>query len=136
MKAEKTANRDLYYTTDHEWINFQGTIAYIGVCHFKLSGFKGIDQITYKATSGLRKAGETIATLTYHDFEIVVAMPVDGKILETNPTLIYSEPDYLIKHAETNGWIARIVPSQPYERKGLLLPKQYQMNGKSKFSKQ
>lgn len=136
MKAEKTTNKDLYYTTEHEWINFQGTVAYIGVCHFKLSGFKGIDQIIFNATSGLRKAGETIATLKYQDFEVVVTMPVDGKIIETNPTLIYSEPDYLIKYAESNGWIARIVPSQPYERKRLLLPKQYQMNGKSKFSKQ
>jgi glycine cleavage system H protein len=136
MKAAKTDNKDLYYTADHEWISFQGTVACIGVCHFKLSGFKEVDQIIYNATSGLQKAGETIATLRYNDFAVEVKMPVDGKIMETNPNLIYRENGYLIKHAETDGWIARIIPSQPFERKGLLLPRQYQMNGKSKFLKQ
>lgn len=41
----------------------------------------------------------------------------------------------LLRQPENNGWIALIVPSQPYERKDLLLPKQYQMNGKNKYAK-
>jgi len=42
MNTDKAAKRDLYYTNDHEWIDFQGTIAYTGICLFKLLGFKEI----------------------------------------------------------------------------------------------
>ena len=41
----------------------------------------------------------------------------------------------LLHYPENNGWIAMIIPAQPYERKDLLLPQQYQMNGKSKYAK-
>jgi len=42
MNTDKAAKKDLYYTNDHEWIDFQGTIAYTGICLFKLLGFKEI----------------------------------------------------------------------------------------------
>lgn len=135
MKSDTANKKDRYYSTDHEWIDFEGMAASVGVSKFKLTGFKEIDQVVYLATSGLKKKGETIATLKYHDFQIDVNMPIDGKIIETNPSIIYNDASWLPQHAETTGWIARIVPSQPYDRNGLLLPKQYQNNGKSKFAK-
>jgi len=63
-----------------------------------------------------------------------VHMPVDGKIVEVNETLLSGDQNTLLQHPETSGWIALIIPSQPYDRKDLLLPKQYQMNGKSKYA--
>ena len=82
-------------------------MAYVGICNFKLTGFKEIDQVIYTATSGFKKKGEPIVTLKYQDFQVDVNMPVDGKIIETNPILIYGESDYLLQNAETNGWIAQ-----------------------------
>jgi len=37
---EKTTGKDLYYTKAHEWVTFKGTIAYIGIAGFKLTGFR------------------------------------------------------------------------------------------------
>ncbi len=135
MKLKKPANKDLYYTTDHEWIDFQGSVAYIGVCQFKLTGFKGVHQITFKEDPVARKKSDVIATIKYNDYQIEVHMPVDGKIVELNENLIAGNHETLLLQPESTGWIAKIVPSQPYERKGLLLPQQYQMNGKSKHAK-
>lgn len=135
MNIEKTAKRDLYYTNDHEWIDFQGSVAYVGVCSFKLLGFKEINQIVFNETTGFRKQGEVIATIKYHDYVIHVNMPVDGKIIRINEELLTSKKNILLEHAESSGWVALVVPSQPYERKGLLLPQQYRMNGKSKYAK-
>jgi len=135
MKMEKSTNKDLYYTKDHEWIDFQGTVAYIGVCSFKLTGFKEIHQISFKESSGFRKKGEVIATVKYNDYQIEAHMPVDGKLVQVNDTLLSGDQNVLLQNPENRGWIALIVPSQPYERKDLLLPKQYQMNGKSKYAK-
>ena len=131
----KSINKDLYYTDDHEWIDFQGSIAYIGVCGFKLSGFKEIHRINFKEPSGFKKKGDTIATVIYNDYQIDAHMPVDGKIVEVNETLLSGDQNTLLQHPENSGWIALIIPSQPYDRKDLLLPKQYQMNGKSKYAK-
>ena len=134
MSKEKS-NKDLYYTNDHEWIDFQGTVAYVGVCSFKLSGFKEIHQLTFREPSGFKKRGEIIATITYNDYQIEAHMPVDGKLVEINSTLLSGNQDILLQHPENSGWLALIIPAQPYERKYLLLPKQYRLNGKDKYAK-
>jgi glycine cleavage system H protein len=134
MTKEKTSKKDLYYTNDHEWIDFQGAIAYTGVCHFKLIGFKEIHQVSFKTSGGFTKQGELIATIKYNDYLIEAHMPVDGKIEQLNEELIAGDQNCLLQSAENNAWLAKIIPAQPYERKGLLLPKQYQMNSKTKYA--
>ena len=135
MNTSGSLKKDYYYTKDHEWINFQGTVAYIGICGFKLTGFKQIQEIKFNEPSGFKKQGEIIATIKYNDYLVEAHMPVDGKLMEVNEELVTGNPDILIHYAESTAWIALVVPSQPHERKNLLLPKQYQMNGKSKYAK-
>ncbi|MDP4262008.1 MAG: hypothetical protein Q8941_05700 [Bacteroidota bacterium] len=135
MNNEKLSKKDLYYTNDHEWIDFQGTVAFVGVCSFKLLGFKEIHQVTFNEPSGFKKRGDVIATILYNDYQVEAHMPVDGKVVQVNDTLLPGNSNNLLRYAESSGWIAKIVPSQPYERKDLLLPKQYQMNGKDKYAK-
>ena len=135
MNKKKSTKKDLYFTKDHEWIDFQGTVAYMGICNFKLSGFKEIHQIQFNEPSGLKKKGEIIAIITYNDYQIDAHMPVDGRVIEINQALLSGNRNSLLQDAENSGWLALIVPSQPYERKDLLLPKQYQMNGNGKHAK-
>jgi glycine cleavage system H protein len=136
MHSGILTNKDLYYSTDHEWIDFQGSVAYIGVCNFKLTGFKEIHVLTFNASPGFMKQGELIATVNYNDYQVEVRMPVDGKLVQVNEALTPANYHSLLRYAESSAWIAMIIPSRPYERKGLLPPKQYQMNGKSKYAKQ
>jgi glycine cleavage system H protein len=135
MNKEKTSKKDFYYTNDHEWIDFQGTVAYVGVCNFKLIGFKEIHQIIFNESEAFKKQGEVIATIKYNDYKIEAHMPVNGKVLQLNDTLLSGNLNVLLQNAEKSSWIALIMPSQPYERKNLLLPKQYQMNRKNKYAK-
>lgn len=133
---EKSSTKDLYYTKDHEWIDFQGSVAYMGVCCFKLIGFKEIHQINFNEASGFKKRGDVIATITYNDYQIEAHMPVDGKVVQLNNTLLSGDQNVLLRQPENVGWIAKIIPAQPYDRKDLLLPKQYQMNSRGKYAKQ
>lgn len=135
MNTDKTTNKDLYYTQDHEWIDFQGTVAYTGICAFKLIGIKEIQKILFTESLGFKKKDEVIATIFYNEYRIKVHMPVDGKILQVNETITGGQKNIILQQPETNGWLALIVPVRPYDREGLLLPKQYQMNGKSKYAK-
>jgi glycine cleavage system H protein len=127
--------KDVYYTKGHEWIDYRGTVAYIGVCHFKLTGFRQIDQLVFGNTEGFKKQGEKIVTIRYNEYEVEVNMPVDGKIVSINESLLSGEQHGLLQNAEGSAWIAQIIPSQPYDRKDLLMPEQYRMNNKSKHAK-
>jgi glycine cleavage system H protein len=125
MKTIQTTRADLYYTSDHEWINFQGSVAYVGICPFKLKGIQAIERLEFKEENGPKKKGEVIATVYYDDYTIPVCMPVDGKVMNVNDKLAGGDADVLLQSPDTFGWIALISPSQPYERKGLLHSEQY-----------
>ena len=76
-----------------------------------------------------------IAVVKYKDYQVEAHMPVDGKILDINPAISNGDLNILLQQTEGAAWLVLIGPSLPFERKNLLLPKQYQMNGKSKFAK-
>lgn len=132
MEKPNLIKRNLYYTKDHEWIDFQGSVAYIGVCRFKLSGFKEIHKIEFREISDLMKRGEVISSIQFDDYQILVHMPVEGKIISINDLLLTEERDVLLQQPEHNGWIALIVPSNLIDKRGLLSPEEY----KSWHSKQ
>ena len=135
MKPNNSFAKDLYFTSDHEWIDFQGSVAYTGICKFKLTGFKMIQELVYTESSGYKQRGEVLATIRYNDYLITAHMPVTGKIIQLNDEFIKGHFDLLFDNPEGLGWLALIVPSEPYERKGLLLPKDYRLNNKSKYAK-
>lgn len=134
MNTQAT-KKDLYFTRDHEWIDFQGSVAYVGICNFKLTGFKQIQAIHFNEEQGFKKKGEVIATIESADYKIEAHMPVEGKVLQLNEKLVSGDPAMLLDCAESSAWVALIVPAQPHDRKGLLIAGEYRMNGKSKFSK-
>ena len=129
MNFPVTVAEQRYFTQDHDWIDFKGAIADIGVSAFKLTGFKAIDKIEFANVSGFMEAGDLIASIYYTDYCIELRMPVAGKIAEINGSLITGDLSPLL---QCNGacWIARIIPAQLYERKGLVLPEEYRMNGR------
>lgn len=133
MDIGKTQKRDLYYTNDHEWIDFQGSVAYVGICGFKLKGILQVEQFSFADAGGLKRKGETIATIQYDDYQIAVQMPVDGKVIGLNDALVSGNQELILQQPENNGWIALIVPDKPYERQGLMLQDQYKQYIKRKY---
>jgi glycine cleavage system H protein len=135
MNMERNRLKDLYFTNDHEWIDFRGTVAYTGICGFKLLGFKEIHEIIFHEPSGFKDKGEIIATIRYNDYQVRAHMPVECKIIEINNELLSGNQNLLLVFPESSGWIVKIAPYQPYDRKDLLLLKEYQMNAKEKYAK-
>jgi glycine cleavage system H protein len=125
MSAPKTSRRDLYFTSSHDWIDFQGSVAYIGVCAGKLKQVEAVHQLLVKENSGVAAQGEIVAEIRYDEKTIPVRMPVDGKIISINEVLLAGNFQPLLDQPENNGWVALIVPSRPYERSGLMPPEQY-----------
>ena len=130
MNKEASISRDLFYTKDHEWIDFQGQVAFIGVCSFKLIGFKEIHEIIFNEPMGFKKQGDVVATIRYNDYKIEAHMPVAGKVVEVNDKLNLGDSKFLLQYAESIGWVAMIFPMQPTDRKELMVPKTYHLTNK------
>jgi len=132
-KATQTSKpkRDLYYTMDYEWIDFQGSVAYIGICPFKLTGIKEIQKIEFSKDNNSKKCGEVVASILYEDYKIDVHMPVSGKILSINNAILFGNKNIVLQEPENSGYIALIVPSSPYDRQGLTISEKYRMSTKT-----
>ena len=120
----------MYYTLDHEWIQWQGQVAYVGICTFKLTGIRQIQRVEFQGTEGIRKRGEVLAVLQYEVYDIPVHMPVDGEVLGFNEQLTGENRDGFLELPEQNKWVALIFPSIPTQGDDLLSPDQYLMKNK------
>jgi glycine cleavage system H protein len=125
MEIQKRDTNDLYYTQNHEWIDFQGSVAYIGISRFKLIPQKSILQVVCIETADLIKKGEPIASIQYADYQILVHMPVDAKIISLNDLLSTANKDEWLHQNEMNSWIALVVPDQLHDKAGLLSVEEY-----------
>jgi glycine cleavage system H protein len=119
--------RDIYYTGDYEWIDFQGSVAYIGICPFKLTGIKEIQKIEFSKDNNSKKCGEVVASILYEDYKIDVHMPVSGKILSINDAILFGNEKIVLQEPENSGYIALIVPSSPDDREGLMISSKYSL---------
>ena len=117
--------RNHYFTHNHEWIDFQGTVAYVGICNHKLIRLKKIKKIVFPKAQGIKKCGEVLALIYSNDDKIPVHMPVDGKIMNLNHIQLLPDLDNFLHQPEKNRWLAFIGVSQPYERGGLMQIDQY-----------
>jgi len=115
----------MYYTRDHEWIDFQGAVAHIGVGEFKLTGFRELHAVNFMPSSGFKHQGDVLAFLIYQDYQIGVHMPVNGRIDQVNQIFLTDNLPQILLHLKFNGWIYTIIPSDPDDREGLITGEEY-----------
>jgi glycine cleavage system H protein len=125
MQKKKNSRRDIYYTNGHDWIDFQGSIAYIGAGMAKLKKIPEVLQLEVVDNAGVARRGEVVMRIECEGATIPVHMPVDGKIISINEILLEGNYKLLVEQPENKGWVALIVPTKPYERTGLMQPEQY-----------
>ncbi len=130
INKEELRNKELFFTKDHEWIEFQNQVAYTGICSFKLTGFKEIQEVIFNDPFAPKKQGDVIATILYNDYKIQAHMPIDGNIVEINDKLLSENNNLLLQYAETNGWIAMIIPLFPINRQELIPAEIYYLKNK------
>src|SRR5688500_2340697 len=96
IHPSKSQRKDLYFTNDHEWIDFHGSVAYMGICSFKLIGIKAIEKIDFVEAGKLFKANEVIGSFYYNEYKIDIHIPVAGRILSLNEALSSENADILL----------------------------------------
>jgi glycine cleavage system H protein len=124
MNKLNKSKRDLYYTNCHDWIDFQGSVAYVGAAMLKVIHASQVFKLEFVDNQGFARQGEVFARLECDGSTIPIHMPVDGKIISLND-MLEGNCQLLIDQPENKGWLALIAPTKPYERAGLLQPEQY-----------
>ena len=110
----------MYYTKNHEWIDFRGTCAYVGVSNFKLIDFGEIHEVIFNDPINFKIKGEIIAWIRYKDYKIEILMPVTGSIIQINKIFSNKNQKSTAAHLEKSGWIFSIIPSNSYDRNDLI----------------
>lgn len=109
----------LRYTPDHEWLNIQGDIAYVGItdhAQHELGDIVFIEVETVGETLGKHESFGTIeAVKTVSD----MYMPVGGEVLEFNDALT-TNPEIINQDAYDKGWVVKIRMTDPAEAGELL----------------
>lgn len=116
----------MYYTNEHEWIDYLGYTALVGICKAKLSGAKEIQNAIFCDLMANVGKGDLIATFRSAQCSFEVYMPVDGRVISFNPKLL-NNPSLILSNDQRSMWVAKISPNAPYKRDGLLQEYQYKL---------
>ena len=117
---------ELKYTKDHEWVRFEGDVAYVGITDYaqgELGEIVYVDITTEGETVDAESIFGTVeAVKTVSD----LYMPITGEVLEINPAL-EDAPELVNESPYGEGWIIRIaVADASAAAVGLLSAEAYQ----------
>lgn len=110
---------NLMYSKDHEWIRIEGDTAFVGITDYaqrELGEIVYVDITTEGETLSQNEVfGSIEAVKTVSDLLI----PAAGKIIEINPEL-EDKPELVNDDPYGNGWIVKVLLTQPDNVQGLL----------------
>ena len=104
MKIFTTSRPRIQFTNDHEWVDFNGSVGFVGISAFKVKGIKKIDRIIWHKQRGTVNKGILVAELLAADHLIPIHAPVSGEILGSNQKL-GRDLDLILKSPQDNGWV-------------------------------
>ena len=112
----------LLYTKDHEWVKIEGTTATVGITDFAQGELGDIVYVDINTVGQEIKHGEVFGTVEAVKTVSDLYMPVNGKVLETNPVL-EANPEKVNEDPYGAGWMVKVeLKGNP---EGLLSADQY-----------
>jgi len=117
---------DRKYSKDHEWAKNEddGTVL-LGITYYAqehLGDVVFLDLPQVGATlSQMQKLGEVESVKSVSD----IFSPVSGEVLAVNQVVV-DTPELVNEDPHENGWLVRVMPSQPAEMEGLMTAADYE----------
>ncbi len=98
---------ELRYTKDHEWIKVDGDIATVGITDFAQRELGDIVYVEVETIGKDLKAGDVFGTVEAVKTVSDLFLPLDGKIMELNPSLA-SSPESVNNDPYGSGWMIKM----------------------------
>jgi glycine cleavage system H protein len=125
MKISTVSRPAMHFTNEHEWIDYNGTVGFVGVSAFKLRNTSKIDRIKWYNRKGMLEKGTLIAEIHTGDVIIPIHTPVSCKFLGPNQKLS-AHPDLILESPQDRGWVFFISPLKFLRQQPLLSLEDYQ----------
>jgi glycine cleavage system H protein len=119
-----TFPQDLKYTSEHEWIRREGSIAYVGITDYAQAQLGDIVFIDIPTVGETLAAGEIFGTIEVVKTVSDLFLPVSGEVLEQNEAL-ETNPERVNSDPYNEGWLVKIRPTSPDDFSALLDAKEY-----------
>jgi len=115
---------NLLYSKEHTWLLVDNTFGTIGITEFAQSELGEIVYVELPRLGQSFKADEIFGSVEAVKTTSDLFMPVSGKVIEINVSLI-KEPELVNKDAFGKGWMIKIKISVPSETGHLLSTGKY-----------
>ena len=107
------------YTSEHEWIRFEGDVAYVGITDYAQDQLGDIVFVDIPTVGETLAKGDTFGTIEVVKTISDLFIPVGGEVLEQNEALA-DNPELVNTDPYGEGWIVKLNPSDPAEADDLL----------------
>ncbi|MBS0030717.1 hypothetical protein ACTJJ0_26780 [Chitinophaga sp. 22321] len=125
MKISTISRPRINFTNNHEWIDFNGSVGFVGVSAHRLKGIKNIVNIKWSNQKGVIDQGTLVAEIHTADQIIPVHAPLSCRYLGQNQKLS-GNLNLVLESPQDNGWIFFVAPLKFYSQIPLLSPENYQ----------
>ncbi|MDX9925273.1 MAG: glycine cleavage system protein GcvH [Ignavibacteriaceae bacterium] len=115
---------ELKYTNDHEWVKVDGDSAYIGITDYAQGELGDIVFVDIVPDLSEIVSGESFGTIEAVKTVSEMFAPVSGTVIEINPKL-NDEPQLVNSDPYGEGWIIKVVLTEPSQLDDLLDSKSY-----------
>ena len=116
---------NLKYTKEHEWIRFEGDVAYVGITDYAQSELGEIVFVDVDCIGEVIGQNEVFGSVEAVKTVSDLNMPVEGEVLEVNET-INDQPELVNNDPYGEGWMIKIRIVNPAELDTLLDAAGYQ----------
>jgi glycine cleavage system H protein len=112
------------YTSEHEWIRFEGDVAYVGITDYAQDQLGDIVFVDIPTVGETLAKGDTFGTIEVVKTISDLFIPVGGEVLEQNEALA-DNPELVNNDPYGEGWIVKLKPADPAEADTLLNAEAY-----------
>ena len=114
-----SAPSNLKYSTDHEWVLFDGDVATIGITQFAADQLGDIVYLDLPKVGTVIKAGTIVGEIESTKSVGELYTPADGEVVELNQDAV-DAPDTLNSDPYEAGWLIKVKLSDPSQLDSLL----------------
>jgi glycine cleavage system H protein len=112
------------YTSEHEWIRFDGDVAYVGITDYAQDQLGDIVFVDIPTVGETLAKGDTFGTIEVVKTISDLFLPVGGEVLEQNEALA-DNPALVNTDPYGEGWIIKLNATDPAEAEDLLDAEDY-----------
>lgn len=112
------------FTKEHEWVDIQGEIAFVGISDYAQHALGDIVSLDLPKVGVVVKQGQALGVVDSMKASSEIYSPLSGEVLEVNKEL-ESNPQWVNESPQEKGWMVKLKPSNMSDLDGLMSEEEY-----------